>query len=256
LLAGSRVRLIPVRSGRFFGRAMTAGDTYVIGGSASAVGADRHGNALLVSGNRIKVIAASTGTFYGQHMTAGRTYAVAGDGRAGFNGDGRLAGFAGLSPRAVAVDAAGNLLVTDANHRVRVVAERTGTMYGQHMRAGRIYTIAGHGAGGFSGNGGPAAAATFGSPDGVTAGRAGTVLFADPSDNVVWAVAVKTGIFYGQPMTAGHIYAIAGKGTQVPGDGGPATSAALAGPTSVTVSPTGALLLTDNGDNRLRAVTP
>jgi hypothetical protein len=256
LLGGSPVRLIPVRSGRFFGRTMVAGHSYAISTSAGAVGADHHGNALLVSGNQIKVVAASTGTFYGQRMKAGRTYIVAGDGRASFNGDGRLATSAGMSPKAVAVDAAGNIIVTVATSRVRVVAVSTGTMYGRRMTAGRIYTIAGHGAGGFSGNRGPAAAARFGFPDGVTIGRSGTVLFADTRDDVVWAVAVSTGTFYGQHMTAGHVYVVAGRGTRVPGDGGPATGAALGGPTSVTASPSGALLLTDNSYNRLQAVSP
>ncbi len=40
-------------------------------------------------------------------------------------------------------------------------------------------------------------------------------------------VAASTGTFYGQPMTAGDIYTIAGNGTAgYTGDGGPATSAA------------------------------
>jgi hypothetical protein len=256
VIGGSPVRVIPVRSGRLFGQAMTAGHSYPISTKATAVGTDHYGNALLVNGFRVEVTAASTGTFYGRKMTAGHTYVVAGDGLRAFNGDGRLATYAGLWPQGVAVDAAGNLIVTDHGYRVRVVAVRTGTMYGQKMIAGHIYTIAGHGTAGFSGTGGPAAAAEFGSPDGVTVGRSGAVLFADPSNNVVWAVAVRSGTFYGQQMTAGHAYVVVGGGTQVPGDGNPATGAALADPTSVAAGPTGTLLLADTGDNRLRAVSP
>ena len=256
VIGGSPVRLIPVRSGRFFGQSMIAGHSYAVSAKASAVGTDRHGNALLVDGFRVAVTAATSGTFYGRTMTAGHTYVVAGDGLRAFNGNGRLATYAGLWPQGVAVDAAGNLIVTDHDYRVRVVAVRTGTFYGQQMTAGRVYTIAGHGTAGFSGSGGPSADAEFGSPDGVTVARSGTVLFADPADAVVWAVAVRTGTFYGQQMTAGHAYVVAGGGTQVPGDGSPATGAALAGPTSVAAGPTGALLLTDNGDNRLRSVSP
>ena len=49
----------------------------------------------------------------------------------------------------VAVDSAGNLLIVDGC-RIRVVAKRTGTFYGQAMTARDIYTVAGDGACGFS----------------------------------------------------------------------------------------------------------
>ena len=55
----------------------------------------------------------------------------------------------------VAQDTSGNLLIADQGYqRVRVVAARTGTFYGQKMTAGDIYTVAGDGQLGFSGDGG------------------------------------------------------------------------------------------------------
>ena len=56
------------------------------------------------------------------------------------------------------MDAAGNLVLADSgSNRIRVVAERTGTFYGQAMTAGDIYIVAGIGGHeGFSGDGGPA----------------------------------------------------------------------------------------------------
>ena len=49
--------------------------------------------------------------------------------------------------------------------------------------------------------------------------------------NGVWLVAAAAGTFYGQKMTAGDTYAIAGgDGYGFSGDGGPATSAELDGP--------------------------
>ena len=68
----------------------------------------------------------------------------------------------------MAVDGAGNLVIADTgNNRVRVVAASTGTFYGQAMTAGDIYTVAGDGTRGFSGDGGPATSAELDHPAGV-----------------------------------------------------------------------------------------
>jgi len=71
--------------------------------------------------------------------------------------DGHPAADANTSPDGVALAADHNLLVADTyNDRVRVVAARAGTFYGVAMKAGDIYTVAGDGNPGFSGDGGPA----------------------------------------------------------------------------------------------------
>ena len=272
-----RVRLVAVRSGRFYGRSMTAGDIYTIAGTGRpgfsgdggpaarahladphAVSADHHGNVLIADGVnwRVRVIAARTGTFYGQAMTAGDIYTVAGDGSSGYSGDGGPAREAGMAPQAVAVDGAGNLIVPDGNERVRVVAVTTGTFYGQAMTAGDIYTIAGNGKDGSSGNGGPAAGAEFEFLGGAAADRSGNVVVIDEIASLVWVVAARTGTFYGQAMIAGDIYIVAGGGSTILADGRPATRALLGNPTSVAVTPAGDLIVTDTADNRLRAVSP
>ena len=273
-----RVRLIAVRSGRFYGRAMTAGDIYTIAGSGGFGGfsgdggpavkatldypiaavPDRYGNVLIVDAEnaRVRVVAAATGTFYGQAMTAGDIYTVAGSGNWGFSGDGGPAVKAGMLPAGVGTDPAGNLIITDWNsRRVRLVAVRSGTMYGQKMTAGDIYTIAGSGQEGSSGSGGPARAAKFEILSGATADRYGNVIVTDAVGGAVWVVAVKDGTFYGQAMTAGDIYRVAGGGASL-GDGGPAARALVSSPTAVAVTPAGSLLVTDGGDNRLRAISP
>ena len=128
---------------------MTAGDIYTVAGGATgglgdggpataaeldgpiSVAVDGHGN--LVIGDegqpdgseaRIRVAAAATGTFYGIPMTAGDIYTVAGGSTAGFAGDGGPATGAELNgPRAVAVTAAGDLMIADTqNGRIRAVA--------------------------------------------------------------------------------------------------------------------------------------
>ncbi len=61
---------------------------------------------------------------------------------------------------AVATDHSGNLVIADTiDQRIRVVAAESGTFYGRAMSAGDIYTVAGNGTGGFSGDGGPATSA-------------------------------------------------------------------------------------------------
>ena len=177
-----RLRVVAARTGTFYGQAMTAGDIYTVAGTGKdgftgnggpaisaelsapeAVAVDSAGNLVLAElGNSdIRVIPVRTGTFYGRAMTAHHIYVVAGiGGHEGFSGDGGPATSALLRPvGAVALDGAGNLVIGDTmNNRIRVVAESTGTFYGQAMTAGDIYTVAGTGTGGFSGDGGPATA--------------------------------------------------------------------------------------------------
>ena len=80
-------------------------------------------------------------------------------------------------------DTAGNVLIADtSNNRIRVVAASTGTFYGQAMTAGDIYTIAGNGTYGFSGDGGPGTTAELSYPEAVAV-DAGNVLIADSLNN-------------------------------------------------------------------------
>jgi NHL repeat len=255
---------------------MTAGDIYTIAGTGaygfsgdgglavkaklgfpSGITVDQHGNVLVLDAlsRRVRVIAASTGTFYGAAMTADHIYTVVGDGNAAFNGDGIPARKAGLAGEALATDAAGNLIIADNHFRVRLVAVRTGIMYGQQMTAGDIYTIAGDGVQGTSGSGSPAREAEFELLGGVTADAHGNVIVTDAYTGVVWVVAVTNGTFYGQQMTAGDVYAIAGGGATL-GDGGPATSAFFNSPLGVAVTSAGSVLVTDGYDNLLRAISP
>src|SRR6516225_1254900 len=117
------------------------------------------------------------------------------------------------------------------------------------MTAGDIYTVAGTGAQGFSGDGGPATAAGLTVPAGVAVDAAGNLVIADYGANRVRVVAADTGTYYGQPMTAGDIYTIGGTGAQgFSGDGGPATGATLHYPQGVTVDGSGDVLVTDSGN--------
>ncbi len=273
------IRVVAAATGRFYGVAMTVGDIYTVAGTGKfgfggdggpatkakfalpyGVTVDGAGNLVIADSrnNRVRVVAASAGTFYGVAMTAGNIYTVAGDGTLGFTGDGGLATASSVDfPAGTGVDQAGNLLIADAGHqRIRVVADHTGTFYGQAMTIGHIYTVAGTGNEGFGGNGGPATQAFFRNPLAVTVDHAGNVLISDTDNNSVRVVAVKTGTFYGRAMTAGDIYTVAGNGTMgYFGDGGPATQAELFNPAGVALNKTGGFVIADTGNHRIRAVS-
>jgi len=146
------------------------------------------------------------------------------------------------------------VLVADHN-RIRVVAEETGTVYGQAMTAGNIYTIAGNGTTRFSGDGGPATSAGLKFTTGVAVDPAGNVVIGDAGHSRIRVVAESAGSYYGVPMTAGNIYTVAGGGTRGLGDGGPATKAELGSPGGAAVNDAGDLLIPDFGDGRIRMVT-
>jgi hypothetical protein len=224
-----------------------------------AVAVDHSGNLVLadLQHQRVRVVAAGAGTFYGQSMSAGHIYTIAGTGRAGFCGDGGPATKAEINdPFGVAVDAAGNVLISDGtNQRVRLVAEQTGMFYGQAVTAGNIYTIAGDGTRGSSGDGGPAAKAELGGPRALAVDAAGDLVIAAGGNDRIRVVAATTGAHYGQAMTAGHIYTAAGTGTAgFSGDGGPPTSAELGEPHGVAVDGAGNLIIADSGNGRIRMV--
>ncbi len=149
---------------------------------------------------------------------------VAGTGLGGVLGDGGLATRAQVSGCSVTTDKAGNLvLADDASNRIRVVAASTGRFYGRAMTSGHIYSVAGNGTRGFSGDGGPATAAELSQPAAVAVDGNGNLLVADSGNNRVRVVAASTGTFYGKAMQAGHIYLVAGNGaTKGAHDGVPA----------------------------------
>jgi trimeric autotransporter adhesin len=279
-----RVRVVAASSGLFYGQTMTSGNIYTVAGNGSggfgggysgdggpATGAeltqprglvvDGSGNLVIADSgnNRIRVVATSTGTFYGQAMMGGDMYTVAGNGAPRYSGDGGPAPNAGLfHPGGVVVDGAGNLVIADRyNNRVRVVAVSSGTFYGQVMTGGDIYTVAGNGTGGDGGDRGPAVNAELFYPSGVALDRSGNVVIADYENNLVRLVATSTGTFYGQAMTGGDIYTVAGNGAGgFGGDGGPATGAALFHPSGVTVDGSANLVIADTDNNRMRVVAP
>jgi hypothetical protein len=267
--------LISTMGGRY--QAMTAGDIYTIAGNGRSrfagdggpaahaqfsapadIALGGQGNLVIADAghNRVRMVAAKTGRFYERSMTAGDVYTIAGNGSAGSGGDGGPAVKAGLHrPTGVGLDAAGNVLIAGSyGERIRVLAVKTGRFYGQAMTVGNIYTIAGTGKRGTTGDGGRATRAEVGEPAGITLDNQGNLLIATRNGGRVRVVAAKTGRFYGRAMTARDIYNIAGGGTGGLGDGGPATSGTLVQPGAVLVDAAGNVLICDTADDRIREV--
>ncbi len=162
---------------------------------------------------------------------------VAGNGSEGYTGDGGPATAASLDePRGIVVDRAGNLFFSDTgNHVVRKVEAATG----------RIFTIAGTGVDGNSGDGGLATAAKLSWPDGLALDAEENLYIVDRSPGRVRKVDTQTGII---TTVVGTNY-----GSSI-GDGGPATSARLVGPAGVALDRAGNLFVSEASGSRVRKV--
>jgi hypothetical protein len=121
------------------------------------------------------------------------------------------------------------------------------------MTAGNIYTVAGDGTEGFTGDRGPAASAELNSPDGAVTDAVGNLVINDPGNSKVRVVAASTGTFYGQSMTAGDSYTIAGNGKDgFSGDRGLATAAELNQPYGIAVDGNGSTVIADQTNGWVR----
>ena len=104
--------------------------------------------------------------------------------------------------------------------------------------------VAGNGISGYSGDGGPATSAQLQSPSGVAVDSAGNLYISDSGAAVV------------RKVSSGVITTVAGTGTSgSSGDGGPATSARLAGPSGIAVDASFNLFIADTGNNSVRKVS-
>ena len=190
----------------------------------TAVAVDTNGNIYIAdsNNNRVRVVA------------NGNINTFAGNGNAGYSGDGGAATSASLyTPRGVAVDANGVVYIADTNNHV--VRKVTG---------GTISTIAGNAQQqGFYGDNGTASSAGLDTPTGVAVDATGKVYVADSNNHRV------------RLLSAATLSTFAGNGTAAySGDGGSATSAAIAFPLGVSLDGMGNIFVADSNNHVIRRV--
>lgn len=179
--------------------------------------------------------------------TNGVLTTIAGTGVAGYNGDNIPGTQAQLNqPWRVTIDPTGNLYIADAaNDRIRKLAPN-----------GIITTVVGTGQPGYSGDNGPALAATLRIPEQAELDVFGNMFIADSGNNVIRMVSASGTI----TTVAGNGFGAAtgnanDEGGGYSGDNGPATKAELNLPISLAVDPSDNLWISDQGNNVIRYVS-
>jgi DNA-binding beta-propeller fold protein YncE len=153
-----------------------------------------------------------------------RTTDIAGNGTKAYSGDGGPAVAASLNmPHEIQFDRDGHLYIAERdNHVVRKVAARTGV----------ISTLAGTGAPGFSGDGGPAARAQLRQPHSIALDSTGRLLICDIGNHRIRRVNLSTGTI--------ETYGGTGERQPTP-DGAPVNGTPMNGPRTMALDPDGQL---------------
>jgi uncharacterized protein (TIGR03437 family) len=195
--------------------------------NAIGIAADTDGNIFLADTNnhRIRKVNLATGIIS----------TVVGTGQANSSGDGGPSLNAGIFlPLGIALDPSGALIIVEGNKIRKAVL------------GGNISTVANSSnAASFSGDNGPATAATLQAPRGVTVGPDGVIYVSDTSNGRVRRIG-----------TDGVITTFAGGGTPAAnfGDGLPANRAQLSAPSATALDALGNLFIADTGNNTVRKV--
>lgn len=191
-----------------------------------AVAIDSKGNVYIADTNNHRI----------REITGTTINTIAGSGDQSYSGDGGPATAAGLdSPTGIAVDSSFNFYISDTrNQRIRMVAASTGI----------INTLAGSGDKAFTSDG-PATAAAFARPRGLSVDASGNVYVADSDNNRI------------RVISNGTVTTIAGDGTEgYSGDTGISTAASLDAPRAVVVSAGGSsVAFADTDNDRIRTTT-
>ena len=168
-------------------------------------------------------------------IASGMMSTFAGTGEKEHTGDGGKGSEAGIfGARAVCVDGNGNTYM----------CEREGNTLRRIDAVGIIATVAGTGAQGYTGDGGPAIECEFNGPKAIRYDGDGNVLIVDTENHAIRKYDAASGI----------ITTVAGGHEGPDGDGGSAIGAGLARPHGVVVDGEGAMYIADSENHRIRLV--
>ncbi len=191
-----------------------------------SIGFDRAGDLFIcdVRNHRLRKVVMKTGEI--------STFAGTGERKPTPDGA-RFAGVPLNGPRALDFDRQGNLWV----------ALREGNaVYKLDLAQGTIHHVAGTGKKGFTGDGGPAKAATLNGPKGLSVAPDGNVFIADTENHAIRMIDVKRGT----------IELVAGTGVGGDGPEGAALNCQLSRPHGVFADRDGSVFIGDSGANRVR----
>jgi sugar lactone lactonase YvrE len=208
-----------------------------VSGPANAAQLDSPQGLALDTANHLYIADTHNHVIRKLNLTTGILTTIVGTGAPGFSGDHGPATSAQLDlPTALALDAKNNLYLADTrSHRIRRIDATTGL----------ITTIAGNGTQGFSGDNGPATAASIDSPTGLALDASNNLYLADTHNHRIRRIDAITGL----------ITTIAGTGSLgYSGDNAQAATAALALPHGLTLDAGGNLYLADTENNRIRRI--
>jgi sugar lactone lactonase YvrE len=208
-----------------------------ISGPANAVQLDSPQGLALDTTNNLYIADTHNHVIRKLNLTTSILTTIAGTGAPRFSGDNGPATNAQLDlPIALALDTQNNLYLADTrNHRIRRIDATTGV----------ITTIAGNGTQGFSGDNGPATAASIDSPTGLALDASNNLYLADTHNHRIRRIDATTGV----------ITTVAGTGSLgYSGDTASAATATLALPHGLTIDTAGNVYFADTENHRIRRI--
>ena len=171
-------------------------------------------------------------------LKSGMIESVAGNEEKKLPIDGQMAkGTPVLGPRALFIDGDTMWVALREGHSVWRI----------ELGEGQWHHVAGTGKRGFTGDGGPAKAATFDGPKGIAVGPDKNVYVVDTENHAIRKIDIKSGV----------ISTVAGSGPQsggFGGDGGAGTKARMDRPHGICLDPSGAIFIGDTLNHRVRQV--